>query len=218
MREPRSGAHRELMRIPTVPTVLVAAGLFASLAACGDDDPTPSATADATTTSPPTSAAGSADEEIKPCSSEAPAEAVGLEGDPAEPGAPIVDVVAVEYAFEGVPATLPAGPHGFRLIGEGEEFHELALLRVDDERPIAELLELPEEEQEEVSTYIGGITACPQETSPEALGATLTPGRYALVCFVPVGTTPELRGDDLLAAYENAPHFAEGMVAELTVE
>lgn len=205
------------MRIPTVPTVLVAAGLFASLAACGDDDPTPSATAEATATSPPTSASEPADEEINPCSPEAPDEAVGLEGDPAEPGAPVIDVVAVEYAFEGVPATLPAGPHGFRLIGEGEEFHELALVRVDDERPLAELLELPEDEQEEVTTYVGGVTACPQETSPEPLGADLTPGRYALLCFVPVGTTPDLEGDDLLAAYENAPHFVEGMVAEFSV-
>lgn len=183
--------------------------LFSGVAivGCGDDDPPPSASGD-----------DAAEEEVNPCSPDAPAEATALEGEPAAEGAPITDVVGVEYRFEDVPTTLPAGPHGFRLIGEGDEFHELALIRVNDDRPIETLLELPEDEQEEVTEYIGGLTACPGETSEEALGVTLEPGRYALVCFVPVGTTPDLTGDELLAAYENPSHLIEGMSAEIVVE
>ncbi len=196
---------------PNASILLVAcfAGMLA--VACGDDNP-PSANGSVTTV-----AEGEA-EEINPCSPEAPPEETALEGDPVAVGAPITDIVATEYRFDEVPATLPAGPHGFRLIGEGEEFHELALIRVDDDRPVVDLLELSEDEQEEATTYIGGVTACPGKTSPEALGVDLEPGRYTLLCFVPVGTSPDLEGDDLLDAYENDPHFTEGMVAEFTVE
>ncbi|MBA2281914.1 MAG: hypothetical protein H0W25_11890 [Acidimicrobiia bacterium] len=184
------------------------------LAACGDGG-----SSTATTSEADDVAAGAEEEaEVNPCSPEAPAEETALEGEPAAPGAPITDVVAVDYAFEGVPETLPSGEHGFTLSGTGDEFHELALVRVDDDRPVEEIFDLPESEQEAISEYLGGITACPGETSAEPLGASLEPGRYVLVCFVPVGTTPDLRGDALPAAYENPPHFTEGMVAELTVE
>ena len=164
-----------------------------TITACGDDDDIASET---TTTT-------GAEEVVNPCSPDAPPEETALEGEPPVAGASIHDIRAVEYRFEDVPETLPAGPHGFRLIGAGEEFHELALVRVEDDRPIEELLDLSEAEQETAILYLGGVTACPGTTS-EALGAELEPGRYALICFIPVGTTPGLRGDDLLAAYEHA--------------
>lgn len=190
--------------------LLLAAVASFAVAACGNDDP---AAGGATTTT----AAQETEEAVNPCSPEAPPEETALEGEPPAAGATIHDIRAVEYRFEDVPKTLPAGPHGFRVVGAGAEFHELALVRVEDDRPIEELLDLPEEEQEKAIPYLGGVTACPGKTS-EALGAELSPGRYAFICFVPVGTTPDLRGADLLAAYEHAPHFAEGMVAEITVE
>lgn len=192
-------------------TALLLTGIAAvTITACGDDD---NDIAGETTT---TATAG-AEEVINPCSPDAPPEETALEGEPPADGATIHDIRAVEYQFEDVPDTLPAGPHGFRLIGAGEEFHELALVRVEDDRPIEELFDLPEAEQETAIPYLGGVTACPGTTS-EALGAELEPGRYALICFIPVGTTPDLHGDDLLAAYEHAPHFTEGMLAEIIVE
>lgn len=185
------------MRTPFM--ILLLTATITGLAGCGADG------------------AGSSDAAINPCSPEAPPEEIALEGSPAADGATLHDVVAVEYAFTGVPSTLPPGPHGFRLSTEGEELHELALVRLDDDRPLDVLLDLPEDEQEGVVEYIGGVAACPGTTSPEPLGADLEPGRYALVCYVPVGTTPDLRGDELLEAYENPPHYARGMTTEVTV-
>ena len=47
-------------------------------------------------------------------------------------------------------------------------------------------------------------------------GADLEEGRYVAICFIPVGTTP-----DVLASgappEDTPPHFMEGMVTELTV-
>ncbi len=183
-----------------------ALALAAGFGACGDDDKKAA--------SPPTTVG----ETINPCSPEADPEETALEGDAAPVGATIHHIRGLEYRFDGVPQRLPAGPHGFRLVGAGAEFHEMALVRVESDRPVTELLDLPEKEQEKVIPYLGGVTACPGTTSAEAVGGNLTPGRYALVCFIPVGTTPDLRGADLLAAYEHAPHFTEGMIAEFTVE
>lgn len=162
--------------------------------------------------------AGGDDLPVNPCSPDAPAEETGLEGNPPKRGATIVAVSGHEYRFGGLDDSYPAGEYGFTLEGAGNEFHELALIRIADpeRRSVAELLELPEDESEAVTEYVGGVTACPGSTS-EALGASLEPGRYALVCFVPVGTTPELEGAELAEAYENAPHFTEGMAHEFEV-
>lgn len=193
------------MHRPRTLAALLLAGVVVT-ATCGDVD-----TVDKAST--PTVA----QQDVNPCSPDATPEETALEGGPPVEGATIHDIRAVEYRFDGVPETITAGPHGFRLIGAGEELHELALVRVGDDRPIDDLLNLPEPEQQTAIPYLGGVTACPGTTS-EPLGAELEPGRYALLCFVPVGTTPDLRGDDLLEAYEHAPHYTEGMIAEIVVE
>jgi hypothetical protein len=48
----------------------------------------------------------------------------------------------------------------------------------------------------------------------------LEPGRYAMVCFIPVGFTPEVAAEAAASGTEpeGAPHFTEGMIAEFTVE
>src|SRR5690606_10378296 len=62
-----------------------------------------------------------------------------------------VDVVAQEYAFDGLPAELPAGRVGIRFTNDGRELHEAAFLRIVDgeERSVEELLSLPEEEAQQ---------------------------------------------------------------------
>ena len=193
-----------------VPILFMAAGISLLAGGCADDSK-PNANSS-------TEAAATEDEPVNPCAPEADAEGTAVEGSKAPGDAVIHDITAVEYEFQGAPSRLPAGPHGFRLRSAGTEFHELALVRVESDRPVTELLELSEEEQEKAMPYVGGVTACPGATSPEAVGGVLEPGRYALLCFVPVGTTPQLRGKELLQAYENEPHLAHGMVAEITVE
>lgn len=125
--------------------------------------------------------------------------------------------MAVEYSFEA-PASIPSGQVGLRLDNEGAEVHEALLLRIDDgvDLSIEELLELPEEEADSMVEFAGATLAPPGESS--AFVTELQPGRYALLCFLPVGTTSL---DQLFQESESEsgpPHAFEGMFAELTVE
>jgi uncharacterized cupredoxin-like copper-binding protein len=119
-----------------------------------------------------------------------------------------VDVTLVDYAFEGVPESLPAGPTTFRVTNDSDvEMHEMVVFRMAEgvDLSFAEVLELPEEESESMVVFGGAAFAPPGET-----GATLVdlePGEYAMACFVPVGS-----------GEEGAPHFTQGMVEEFTVE
>jgi hypothetical protein len=116
------------------------------------------------------------------------------------------DVTAVDYAFEGLPETLPAGPVSFALTNEGTEEHEMIVVRRNDgeTRPVEELLELPEAEVEQVVTFTGATFAQPGDTG--YLAADLDAGGYVALCFIPVGG-----GED------GPPHFTEGMVTEFEV-
>jgi hypothetical protein len=88
-----------------------------------------------------------------------------------------------------------------------DEPHELVLFRVADgvTEPVEDLLALPEEEAGEAMVPVGVVFA----DAPGSEAATmldLEPGRYAAVCFIPIGG-----GED------GAPHFTGGMVAEVEV-
>lgn len=124
-----------------------------------------------------------------------------------------VDVVAREYSFEGLPDSLPAGRVGIRFDNQGTEVHEAAFLRIVDgeNRPIEELLALPEEEAQQLAQPVGGIEAGPGEQRAAVLD--LQPGRYAVLCFVPVGMT----STDQEPSEDAPPHAFEGMVAEVVV-
>lgn len=121
---------------------------------------------------------------------------------------PGVDVAAVDYAFEGVPETVDAGVNAFNLTNESDaEDHELVIFRKADGEALSfeELLELGEEEVGDRVQFVGAAFA-PMGASGAAL-ADLTPGDYAMVCFIPVGS-----------GEEGPPHFTEGMIQEFTVE
>ena len=115
----------------TVAVSLLAAGL-ALLPACGEDeDDSGSAT---TTTEEATSTTGVA-----------AGEPAG--DDPAdEPG--VVEVELVDYAFEDLPESVPAGTRLAITNSSEAELHELIAFRIPDEetRPVEELVELPDEE------------------------------------------------------------------------
>lgn len=117
-----------------------------------------------------------------------------------------VEVAAVEYAFEDVPESVPAGMVAFKMANEGEEEHEMILFaRAEGEtRSFQELVELPEEESEDAVRFVGAAFAPPGADG--VVLADLEPGDYAMACFIPVGG-----GED------GPPHVAEGMLAEFTV-
>jgi uncharacterized cupredoxin-like copper-binding protein len=124
-----------------------------------------------------------------------------------------VDVTAVEYAFEGVPETLPSGNVAFSFSNEGEEVHEMLMVRYKEETTtIEDLLELSDRQAQKKIEFLGASFGPPgaEDTETKAL----TPGKYALLCFVPVGATSE----EAAETAQGPPHVARGMSAEFTVE
>lgn len=141
-----------------------------------------------------------------------------------------IEVVAFDYGFNGLPETVAAGTK-LTLVNEStEEVHELVAfpLPADEERSVEQLLQLPEEELAFLeTTEPAAVLVAPPDSEGMAVvgdGTLLEPGRYAIVCFIPVGADPE----EFLAAAEGSegppdvaggpPHFTEGMFAELVVE
>lgn len=118
-----------------------------------------------------------------------------------------VDVTAKDYAFDA-PDTVKAGDVAFHLTNTSTgEQHEMVVLRKNDGVDLSfdELLKMPQDQAETKTTYVGSAMAPPGADNSALV--TLTPGHYAMVCFLPVG------------GKEGAPpHFTQGMVHEFTVE
>lgn len=122
-------------------------------------------------------------------------------------------VEATEYSFANLPDELPAGTTSFEFSNEGQEVHELILVRknpgVTDSAEV--LLALPQEEAMAKVTMLGSPAfAVPGASDYKVLD--LEPGQYIAACFIPTGMT-----SDDGPPPEGPPHFTQGMVAEFTV-
>lgn len=187
--------------------VLAAVALVGTLGltACGDDDDEPAASGEENTT---TSAA------------EAPAE----DGE-------TVEVTGIDYAFEGIPTEVEAGTEFTFKNGSDKEAHEMVLVKVKDgeERPVQELLALPEEESEKVTEFKGVSVAPEPGSDGQVVDGELVadvPGRYVALCFIQVGADPQKLMDAMEHSEDGPPaqdpnagppHFTRGMVQEFTV-
>jgi hypothetical protein len=102
-------------------------------------------------------------------------------------------VALSEYAFGGIPEELSAGPTIFTAEAIGEEVHEMIIARINDDVTLTleEILALPEEEQESMVTFIGGVFGVFPGTSQSTV-MDLEAGRYVAICFFPEGATPEV--------------------------
>ncbi len=147
------------------------------------------------------------------------------------PDAPSTATVRlVDFGFEDLPESVPAGTK-LEIVNESTvELHELVAFRLpdDEQRPLSELMALP---QPEVMSIMGEpktvlLQAPGGETIPAVGDGTLgEPGRYVLLCAIPTGVDP---AEYLEAAATSQggppqvqggpPHLAHGMVAELTVD
>lgn len=124
-----------------------------------------------------------------------------------------VDVTAVDYAFEGVPETLPAGFASFAFSNEGKELHEMIMVRFKDpSESIEDLMKLSDKQAQKHIDFLGASFGPPGAEDLEV--KELTPGKYALLCFVSVGSTSEKAARKA----KGPPHVARGMSAEFTVE
>ena len=150
-----------------------------------------------------------------------------------------MNVTAADYTYTGLEAEYAAGPTVVTLTNEGEEVHEIALARVNDDvtETAAEIVALPEEEALSKVVLTGRGFAFPGTDGFTVVD--LEPGRYIAVCFIPQGATPEVMAQ--LMAEEGPPgegsapegsapegsapgelefgppHHTQGMIQEFTV-
>jgi hypothetical protein len=91
--------------------------------------------------------------------------------------------------------------------------HEMLMVRYKDpSTTIENLVKLSDKEARKAIDFLGASFGPPGATDTES--KELTPGKYALVCFVPVGSTSEKAA----RTADGPPHVAKGMSAEFTVE
>ena len=198
--------------IRTGASVLV---LALALAACGSDDEEPAASGD-------TSSEESSSSTTEPAEDGEEQAASGICADlpPAEEateGATRTAVIGKDYEFFAAEALALGGQQAVSFINEGEELHELNIVRIapEETRPLEQIIQesAGSDAPPATITPVAMGIACPGERT--VFNADLSePGRYAAVCFIPVGTTPE---SDPEAEPSGPPHAAEGMFAEFTV-
>jgi len=155
---------------------------------------------------------------------------------------PGVEVIGIDYAYQGLPTSVPAGTT-LTFSNEGTELHELALARIGDDvaETLEELLGMEAEGRDPVAEGLVEIVSAPLITAPGTTAeGSITldrEGRYVAICFIPQGMSAarlEELGVDLstlgpessippeaqeyFASIEgNPPHVALGMVQEFTV-
>lgn len=120
---------------------------------------------------------------------------------PATP--PVVTVHARDYSFDA-PNQIASGMTTFHLVNDGPGLHHVTIVRLADGKSLSDLTgalknpgPLPD-----WATLVGGPNApAPGHDANATLD--MTPGNYALLCFVDVPG--------------GVPHFAKGMVHPLTV-
>ena len=127
-------------------------------------------------------------------------------------GYSVVPVTARDYEFEGVPETVEPGIVMFELTNEGAELHEMVIARIKGKESVEELLELPEKKADKKIVFAGATFASQGETT-YAYADIKKPGRYGVVCFLPVGSVDEASAESA----DGPPHAAEGMFAEFEV-
>jgi hypothetical protein len=120
-------------------------------------------------------------------------------------------VSATEFAYTPV-AGDPNGDGNIGLVmnNDGNQPHEIVLLKVTEDLALEDLVAValesePEALPFEIEEIFGTTFAPPAATSAMAFAEPLPAGRYAMMCFIP---------DEA----DGVPHAAKGMAAEFTVE
>ena len=147
-----------------------------------------------------------------------------------------LDVGGVEYAFTGLPTSVPAGT-SLTFTNNGAEVHEMVVARIADgvTESLEELLAMEGEGRDPIAEGLVEIVgdmplfAAPGTTA-EGTRTLESEGRYVVLCFIPQGLTdmsvleqlgpdanPEDMSPELQALMANPPHLALGMIQEFTV-
>lgn len=116
---------------------------------------------------------------------------------------PDMTVKLTDYAF-GIADTLAAGHHVIRIENDGPQMHELVLVKLEPGKSAQDFLAWAEKlTGPPPGSPLNG--ASPMTTGGvNTVAVDLTPGNYALVCFV-------------TDSKDQKPHFMHGMVKQITV-
>jgi len=108
-----------------------------------------------------------------------------------------------DFAFTS--GDIAAGTHTFHVVNDGPQIHEIQLVRLNDGATTQQFLAglAPGAAGPPPGAFLGGPGALSKGES-DYWTVTLKPGKYIFLCFVPDSAS-------------GAPHFAKGMVRELTV-
>jgi plastocyanin len=150
-----------------------------------------------------------------------------------------VDVVGIEYAFVGLPTSVPAGTE-ITFSNDGIELHEIAIARIVDDttESIEELLGMGDEALASGKVVLVGDGQLFASPGMSAEGSLLLEqeGRYVALCFIPQGyvpsifeeagvdpdtfgldTDPATVPEEIQAIMMAPPHLAAGMLQTFTV-
>jgi hypothetical protein len=127
-----------------------------------------------------------------------------------------LDATGIEYEFQGLPKTLPAGNVAIRFTDNGGEFHELEVLRVKSKDSAKKIAGLSEKELAKKTEAVGGTFAAQGQTTYTVADMS-KPGRYVVICHLPVGSTSEQAIEEAAKKHAKS-HAQKGMYATITVE
>ena len=196
--------------------------LTLALAACSGGAASPSAST-APASEAPSAAEPSTAPSVEPSASMEPSMAPSASTEPsaAASGEADITVTAVDFAYEGIPPTVPSGST-MALTNTGQEVHEMIVVRKlpTTTQTFEELLALPQDQTEGLVEDIGFAYALPGETATDVVTIG-EPGDYLMICFIPAGTTSLPSIDPSSSEPPDlgtgAPHFTLGMLQEFTV-
>jgi hypothetical protein len=129
-----------------------------------------------------------------------------------------LDVTGLEYEFQGLPKTLPAGPVAVRFTDTGAELHELQIFRVKSKDSVKKIIGLSKKEQRKKIEEVGTAFTLQGQTVYDIFDLS-KPGRYGAVCHLPVGSTSEEAVEEAEKKKDHPKsHADEGMYATIKVE
>ena len=130
-------------------------------------------------------------------------------GEPSGATLPAADVTVdlVDFNF-AIPAEIAAGPKVWQISNKGQQWHEMAIVKLNEDATIDDVLTMLQSEEEPSGPPPFEDVAFWSPNSPGETGYVtwdLPAGEYTVICFL-----PDLAGD-------MSSHAAHGMVADLTV-
>ena len=116
---------------------------------------------------------------------------------------PTVTMTIADYSFN-TDTALTAGRQMVKVVNNGPQVHEVTVIKLDSAKTLDDLEKFMDTYKGDVpAKTMGGITAVRPGTT-NYFELNLTPGNYILICFVP-------------DSKDGKPHFAHGMLQQLTI-